>query len=397
MDYGKIINNRIADVRPSGIRKYFDLLNDMPEAVSLGVGEPDFITPMPIRQAAIDGIVAGQTKYTSNAGMPSLKANIAKYMEHCYDLKYDPSNEIIVTIGGSEALDLAIRVLLNEGDEVLVMEPGYVSHEALVKINNGKYVPLVLTGDNDFKLTAEVIEKNVTPKTKAILFAYPNNPTGAIMTEEELMAIVPTILKHNLMVISDEIYAELTYEGRHISIASLPGMRERTMVVQGFSKSFSMTGWRIGCICAPKELTEQMYKIHQFAVMSAPTVGQYAANFALENAFENNFALIKEMRDEYNRRRVFMLGKFKEMGLPCFEAKGAFYLFPCIKGLNISTDEFAMRLLTEHKVLVVPGESFGLSGAGYLRCCYATSMKNLEKAMKEIRNFVEKIRKEQQI
>ena len=392
MDYSKIISERIKDVRPSGIRKYFDLLNEMPNAISLGVGEPDFITPMSIRQAGIDSIMAGETKYSSNAGWIELRKSLSKYLQSRFNVKYEPTTEITVTVGGSEALDLSLRVMINEGDEILVMEPGYVSHEALVRICGGVYVPLLLNDKNDFKLTPEIIEKQITPKTKAILIGYPNNPTGAIMTREELMSIVPVIIKHNLMVISDEIYAELTYEGEHCSVASLPGMWERTILVQGFSKSFSMTGWRVGCVCAPKEISQQIFKIHQFAIMSAPTLGQHAARFALEDAFLNDYKLVRQMRDEYNDRRQFMLKSFHDMGLPCFEPKGAFYMFPCIKGLNVTSDEFAVRLLMEHKVLVVPGESFGLSGAGYLRCCYATSMKNIEKAMQEIAALVTKIR-----
>lgn len=392
MNYDKYFSSRVKSLSQSGIRKYFDLLNDLEGGISLGVGEPDFITPEPIREAAIKSIEDCHTKYTSNAGLPELRKAIAKYQKMFIGVDYDPDTEIVVTVGASEAIDLAMRSLLDEGDEVLILEPSYVSYEPDVKLCGGKVVPIYLKADNKFRLTAEMIENAVTPKTKALLLAYPNNPTGAIMEKEDLEKIVPTIIKHDLIVISDEIYSELTYGKHHVSIASLPGMRERTIVLNGFSKSFSMTGWRMGYFCAPKEISEQMYKIHQFLIMCASTAGQHAALFALNNAFENDFKYVKEMRAEYDKRRRYMVDSFREMGFEVFEPEGAFYVFPCIKSLGMSSEDFAYELIMKKKVLVVPGEAFGEAGAGYVRCCYATDLERIKTAMGLIKEFVEEIR-----
>ncbi len=392
MNYDKYFSSRVKGLSQSGIRKYFDLLNDLEGGISLGVGEPDFITPEPIREAAIKSIEDCHTKYTSNAGLPELRKAIAKYQKMFIGVDYDPDTEIVVTVGASEAIDLAMRSLLDEGDEVLILEPSYVSYEPDVKLCGGKVVPIYLKADNKFRLTAEMIENAVTPKTKALLLAYPNNPTGAIMEKEDLEKIVPAIIKHDLIVISDEIYSELTYGKHHVSIASLPGMRERTIVLNGFSKSFSMTGWRMGYFCAPKEISEQMYKIHQFLIMCASTAGQHAALFALNNAFENDFKYVKEMRAEYDKRRRYMVDSFREMGFEVFEPEGAFYVFPCIKSLGMSSEDFAYELIMKKKVLVVPGEAFGEAGAGYVRCCYATDLERIKTAMGLIKEFVEEIR-----
>ncbi len=396
MNYNKYLSRKVTSFGPSGIRKYFDLLNEMPDGISLGIGEPDFITPEPIRNAAIEGIKGCHTKYTSNAGTFELREAISKYQKGFIGVEYDPHNEIVVTVGASEALDLAMRTLLDEGDDLIVLQPSYVSYDPLVQLCGANVVPVFLKEENKFRLTPEMLEKAITPKTKALLLGYPNNPTGAIMEREDLEKIAPVIAKHDLIVISDEIYSELTYGKKHVSIAAIDGMRERTILINGFSKSFSMTGWRMGYFCAPKEITEQMYKIHQYLIMCANTQGQHAALFALNNAFENDFKFVKEMRDEYNKRRMFLVNSFRKMGFHVFEPEGAFYVFPCIKSLGIGSEEFAYRLIMEKKVLVVPGEAFGgEAGAGYLRCCYATSMEKLQAAVKLIAEFVEEIREEQ--
>lgn len=394
MDYSKYLSRRVSSFGPSGIRKYFDLLNEMEDGISLGVGEPDFITPEPIRNAAIESIKNCQTKYTSNAGLFELRQAIAKYQKMFIGVDYDPETEIVVTVGASEGIDLAMRTLLDDGDEILILEPSYVSYEPDVKLCGGVVKPIYLKADNKFRLTPDMIENAVSPKTKAILLAYPNNPTGAIMEREDLEKIAPAIIKHDLIVISDEIYSELTYGKKHVSIASIEGMKERTIILNGFSKSFSMTGWRMGYFCAPKELAEQMYKIHQYLVMCANTQGQHAALFALNDAFENDFKYVREMRGEYNERRMFLVNSFREMGFDVFEPEGAFYVFPCIKSLGMSSEDFAYQLIMKKKVLVVPGEAFGEAGAGYVRCCYATGMERLKTAMKLIREFVDEIRAE---
>ena len=392
MNYDKYLSRKVKSFGPSGIRKYFDLLNDMEDGISLGVGEPDFITPEPIRNAAIESIKNCHTKYTSNAGLPELRKAIAEYQKRFIGVEYDPETEIVVTVGASEGIDLAMRTLLDDGDDILILEPSYVSYEPDVKLCGGIVNPIYLKADNKFRLAPEMIENAVTPKTKAILLAYPNNPTGAIMEREDLEKIAPVIIKHDLIVISDEIYSELTYGKKHVSIASLPGMRERTIVLNGFSKAFSMTGWRMGYFCAPKELAEQMYKIHQYLIMCASTQGQHAALFALRDAFANDFKYVREMRDEYDKRRVYMVRTFRDMGFDVFEPEGAFYVFPCVKSLGIGSEDFAYHLIMQKKVLVVPGEAFGEAGAGYLRCCYATDMERIKKAMTLIGEFVDDIR-----
>ena len=393
MDYSRFLSRRVTSFKPSGIRKYFDLLNEMEDGISLGVGEPDFITPEPIRNAAIESIKNKQTKYTSNAGLFELREAIAKYQKQFIGVDYDPHDEIVVTVGASEALDIAMRTLLDPGDEIIILLPSYVCYEPDAQLANAVIKPIYLKAENKFRLTPEMIEEVVTPKTKAILLAYPNNPTGAIMEKEDLEKIAPTIIKHDLFVISDEIYSELTYGKKHVSIASLPGMKERTIVINGFSKSFSMTGWRMGYFCAPAPVAEQMYKIHQFLIMCANTPGQHAALFALNDAFENDFKYVREMKEEYNKRRTFLVNSFRQLGFDVFEPEGAFYVFPQIpKELGIGSEDFAYQLIMSKKVLVVPGEAFSDAGAGFLRCCYATSMEKLQTAMKLIGEFVEEIR-----
>ena len=398
MDYTKYLSRRVTSFAPSGIRKYFDLLNEMEDGISLGVGEPDFITPEPIRNAAIESIKNCQTKYTSNAGLFELREAIAKYQKEFIGVEYDPSSEIVVTVGASEGIDIAMRTLLDPGDEIIILLPSYVCYEPDAKLANAVIKPIYLKAENKFRLTPEMIEEVVTPKTKVILLAYPNNPTGAIMEKEDLEKIAPVIIKHDLFVISDEIYSELTYGKKHVSIASIPGMKERTIVINGFSKAFSMTGWRMGYFCAPQPVAEQMYKIHQFLIMCANTPGQHAALFALNNAFENDFKYVREMQEEYNKRRVFLVNAFKEIGFDVFEPEGAFYVFPKIPAeLGMGSEDFAYELIMRKKVLVVPGEAFGDAGAGFLRCCYATSMEKLKIAMKHIADFVAEIKAEKNL
>ena len=342
------LSSKIKQIKPSGIRKFFDIVSEMDDAISLGVGEPDFDTPWHIREEGIYSLEKGRTFYTSNAGLSELKIEISKYLDRRFDLKYDPSDEIMITVGGSEAIDGALRAMLDVGDEVILPQPSYVSYEPCIVLADGVPVIVELKEENDFKLTREQLEKAVTDKTKILIMPFPNNPTGAIMTKEELQPIVDFVIEHDLFVISDEIYSELTYSGNHVSIGAFPGMKERTIVINGFSKSYAMTGWRLGYACGPKVILKQILKIHQFAIMCAPTTSQYAAIEALRHGDDD----VEKMRDEYDRRRRFLLNAFDEMGIECFEPYGAFYMFPSIKKFGMSSDEFATRLLKEEKIAV---------------------------------------------
>lgn len=388
INYDDILNRQVAAIPRSGIRRFFDIASEMKDCISLGVGEPDFVTPWDIRDGAIKAIQAGKTQYTSNAGLIELRTAVSEYLSRRFSLTYDPKSEIIITIGASEAIDLALRTVVNPGEEVLVPAPSYVSYKPNVALVNGTTIPLPLTAANGFKLTPEVIESAITEKTKAIIIPYPNNPTGAIMEKSDLEAITDVIIKNNLIVISDEIYAELTYGRRHVSIASLPGMRERSIVINGFSKAFAMTGWRQGYICGPREIIDCCYKIHQYTIMCAPTFSQYASLKALKNGFEDDFETVEEMRKSYDMRRRFLVHEFNEMGMDCFEPKGAFYVFPSVKKFSLTGDEFAERLLYSQKVAVVPGSAFGEGGEYFVRCSYATGIKQLQIACKRIKTFI---------
>lgn len=384
------LNSFIENIPPSGIRKFFDLVSEMDsdEVISLGVGEPDFDTPWHIREEGIYALTKGRTFYTGNAGLKELRREIAGFMDRHYSLNYDPLHEIIVTVGGSEAIDLCFRAMLEQGDEIIIPEPCFVSYKPCAILAGATPVTIDLKAENEFKLTPQELEEKITDKTKMLFISYPNNPTGAVMTREELQAIADVVMKHDLFVLSDEIYSELTYTGEnHVSIASIPGMWERTVVVNGFSKAFAMTGWRLGYVAAPARIAKQMLKIHQFAIMCAPTNSQYAAIEAMKNGDED----IEYMRGEYDLRRKYLLERFAEMGIPCFEAKGAFYLFPCIKQFGMTSEEFASKLLEEQKLAVVPGSAFGDSGEGFLRISYAYSMKDLKRAMGRIEEFISTI------
>ena len=381
------LSGKVKQIKPSGIRKFFDIVSEMDDAISLGVGEPDFDTPWHIREEGIYSLEKGRTFYTSNAGLSELKIEISKYLDRRFDLKYDPSDEIMITVGGSEAIDGALRAMLDAGDEVILPQPSYVSYEPCIVLADGVPVIVELKEENDFKLTREQLEKAVTDKTKILIMPFPNNPTGAIMTKEELQPIVDFVIEHDLFVISDEIYSELTYSGNHVSIGAFPGMKERTIVINGFSKSYAMTGWRLGYACGPKVILSQILKIHQFAIMCAPTTSQYAAIEALRHGDDD----VEKMRDEYDRRRRFLLNAFEEMGIECFEPYGAFYMFPSIKKFGMSSDEFATRLLKEEKIAVVPGTAFGDCGEGFLRISYAYSIDDLKAALERIGRFIEKL------
>ena len=370
------LSKKVTELEPSGIRKFFDIVNEMKDAISLGVGEPDFDTPWRIREEGIYSLERGRTFYTSNAGLKDLKEEIVKYLERKIHVSYDPA-DVLVTVGGSEAIDMAFRAMLDEGDEVLVPQPSYVSYVPCAKLADGVPVVIQLKEENEFKLTAEELEAAITPRSKILVMPFPNNPTGSVMTEEDLRPLVDVIIRHDLFVVSDEIYSELTYQGDHVSIASFPGMKERTVVINGFSKGFAMTGWRLGYACGPREILEQMTKIHQYAIMCAPTNSQYAAVEALRNC-ENE---VQEMREAYDQRRRFLLHEFQRMGLQCFEPFGAFYMFPSIKEFGMTSEEFATRFLEEEKVAVVPGSAFGDSGEGFIRISYAYSLEDLTVAM----------------
>lgn len=381
------LSNRIKEIQPSGIRKFFDLVNEMKDAISLGVGEPDFDTPWHIRDEGIYSLEKGRTFYTSNAGLKELKQEISAYLRRRIDVSYDWKDEIMVTVGGSEAIDIALRAMLDPGDEVLIPQPSYVSYLPCTVLANGTPVVIELKAENEFRLTAEELKEAITPNTKILILPFPNNPTGAIMEKSDLEAIAELVIENDLYVISDEIYAELSYLDDHVSIASLPGMKERTVLINGFSKAYAMTGWRLGYACAPANILSQMLKIHQFAIMCAPTTSQYAAVEALKNGDED----VKKMRLEYDARRRYLLHRFEEMGLPCFEPYGAFYMFPCIKKFGMTSEEFATKLLMEEKVAVVPGTAFGDCGEGYLRISYAYSMKDLKIALERIERFISRL------
>ena len=394
MDYSKYLNKNAASIQPSGIRKFFDIVAERPDAISLGVGEPDFDTPWVGREAAIRSIQKGYTQYTSNFGMPKLRELISKYYKTRYNLSYDPNQEILCTVGASESIDLALRTLIEPGDEVLIPDPSYVSYRPCVTLTGAVPVAVKCSASEDFKLTLENLKAAYTNKSKIIILPYPNNPTGSIMEKEDLAKIVQFIIEKDLIVISDEIYSELTYTSEgHISIASFEGMRERTIVVNGFSKAFAMTGWRLGYALAPKEFINVMYKIHQYAIMCCPTASQYAGIACLEHGLEEKFATIEDMRDKYNIRRRFLVSEFNKMGLKCFEPKGAFYVFPCVESLGMDGEEFANTLFKEKNLAVVPGSAFGESGKYFIRVSYAYSMKKLETAIQLIKQFVEEHKK----
>lgn len=382
------LSKTVESIEPSGIRKFFDIVSEMKDAISLGVGEPDFDTPWHIRDEGIYALEKGKTFYTSNAGLKELRSEINNYLSRTQNLTYNPMSEILVTVGGSEAIDIGLRAMINPGDEVIIPQPSYVSYVPCAVLAGAKPVIIDLKAENDFRLTPEELENSITDKTKVLILPYPNNPTGAIMEKEDLEAIAKVIKEKNIFVMSDEIYSELTYKGKHISIASLDSMQERTLLINGFSKSYAMTGWRLGYACGPEPLIRQMTKIHQFAIMCAPTTSQYAAIEALKNGDED----VSEMRQAYNRRRRYLLHEFKEMGLECFEPFGAFYVFPCIKEFGMTSEEFATKFLEEERVAAVPGTAFGKSGEGFLRISYAYSMDNLKIAIGRLKKFVTKLR-----
>ena len=385
----KPLSKMVETIKPSGIRKFFDIVSEMKDAISLGVGEPDFDTPWHIRDEGIYALSKGKTFYTSNAGLKELREEICNYLKRKQNIQYNPLKEVIVTVGGSEAIDIGLRAIINAGDEVIIPQPAYVSYEPCTILAGAKPVIINLKAENEFRLTAEELENAITDKTKVLILPFPNNPTGAIMEREDLEKIAEVIKKHDIYVMSDEIYSELTYKGEHVSIASIEGMQERTILINGFSKAYAMTGWRLGYACGPEAIIKQMTKIHQFAIMCAPTTSQYAAVEALKNGEAD----VKMMRQAYNQRRRFLLNAFKEMNLECFEPFGAFYVFPCIKEFGMTSEEFATRFLEEEKVAAVPGNAFGESGEGYLRISYAYSLDNLKIAMERFKKFVDKLRK----
>ena len=385
----KPLSKMVETIKPSGIRKFFDIVSEMKDAISLGVGEPDFDTPWHIRDEGIYALSKGRTFYTSNAGLKELREEICNYLKRTQNIQYNPLKEVIVTVGGSEAIDIGLRAIINAGDEVIIPQPAYVSYEPCTILAGAKPVIINLKAENEFRLTAEELENAITDKTKVLILPFPNNPTGAIMERDDLEKIAEVIKKHDIYVMSDEIYSELTYKGEHVSIASIEGMQERTILINGFSKAYAMTGWRLGYACGPEAIIKQMTKIHQFAIMCAPTTSQYAAVEALRNGDDD----VKMMRQAYNQRRRFLLNAFKEMNLECFEPFGAFYVFPCIKEFGMTSEEFATRFLEEEKVAAVPGNAFGESGEGYLRISYAYSLDNLKIAMERFKRFVDKLRK----
>lgn len=383
--------DRVVDIKPSGIRKFFDIVSEMKDAISLGVGEPDFDTPWHVRDEGIYSLEQGKTFYTSNAGLKELKIEICNYLKRRFDIEYNYNKETIVTVGGSEAIDIALRAMINQGEEVIIPQPCYVSYEPCAILANAVPVIIDLKAENEFRLTAQELRDAITDKTKVLILPFPNNPTGAIMERKDLEAIAEVIIEKDIFVISDEIYAELSYKEDHVSIVNIPGMKERTILINGFSKAYAMTGWRLGYACGPEAIITQMLKIHQFAIMCAPTTSQYAAVEALKNGDAD----VQMMREAYNQRRRYLLHAFKEMGLPCFEPYGAFYVFPCIKEFGMTSDEFATRFLEEEKVAVVPGTAFGDSGEGFLRISYAYSLENLKVAIGRLARFVAKLKAEQ--
>lgn len=382
------LSETIVNIKPSGIRKFFDIASERKDAISLGVGEPDFDTPWHIRDEGIFSLEKGKTFYTSNAGLIELREEICNYLKRRMDISYNPKNEVLITVGGSEAIDIGLRAMLDPGDEVLIPQPSYVSYEPCTILAGGKPVIIELKNENEFRLTAKELEDAITDKTKVLILPFPNNPTGAVMERKDLEAIAKICIEKDIFVMSDEIYAELTYCGDHVSIASLPGMRERTILINGFSKAYAMTGWRLGYACGPEEIIAQMTKIHQFAIMCAPTTSQYAAVEAIKNG-DND---VEMMRESYNQRRNFLMNAFKEMGLPCFEPFGAFYVFPCIKEFGMTSEEFAFALLEAENLAVVPGTAFGDCGEGFLRISYAYSLEKLKIAMGRIDHFITGLR-----
>ncbi len=382
--------DKVVEIKPSGIRKFFDIVSEMDDVISLSVGEPDFDTPWHIRDEGIYSLEKGRTFYTSNAGLKELKEEICHYLKRKQGLEYDPKDEVFLTVGGSEGIDAAMRAMLNPGEEVLIPQPSFVSYEPCTILAGGVPVIIELKAENEFRLTAKELEDAITEKTKLLVLPFPNNPTGASLERKDLEEIAEVIIKHDIFVMSDEIYAELTYKDKHVSIAEIPGMQERTILINGFSKAYAMTGWRLGYACGPKEIIAQMLKIHQFAIMCAPTTSQYAAVEALRNGDED----VAEMREAYNQRRRYLMSAFKEMGLECFEPFGAFYVFPCIKEFGLTSDEFATRFLKEEKVAIVPGTAFGDCGEGFLRISYASSLENLKIAMGRLAEFIERLRKQ---
>ena len=389
MNIENLICKRTAEMKPSGIRRFFDIANEMEGVVSLGVGGPDFKTPYAIRKAAIDNLQRGNTRYTANSGLAELRRSISRYMSRQFHLDYDPEDEIMVTVGGSEGIDLCVRAFIEPGDEVLIPEPSYVAYAPIVSLTYGVPVPIPLKEENNFRLMPEELEAAITPRTKILVLPFPNNPTGSIMRRENLEAIAQVLRKHeNIVVLSDEIYAELTYNGRHVSIAEIPDMKERTIIVNGFSKAFSMTGWRLGFLCAPQPALKQMLKIHQYALMCSPTTSQWGGVEALDHCVES----IAAMRDDYNFRRRFVVDEFNSMGLHTFEPEGAFYVFPCIKSTGMTSEEFCEKLLYAKKVAVVPGDAFGASGEGYIRVSYCYSVNHLTQAVRGISEFLDDLR-----
>ncbi len=382
------LSKKVTAIKPSGIRKFFDLVSEMPDAISLGVGEPDFDTPWRVREEGIFTLERGKTFYTSNAGLVELRKEITNYLRRTIGVSYDAKSEVVVTVGGSEGIDIALRAMLDEGDEVIIPQPSYVSYLPCAELAGGVPVVIPLKNETEFKLTKDELEEAITPKSKILILPFPNNPTGSIMTREELEPIAELVVKHDLYVISDEIYSELSYKGDHVSIASFPGLKERTIVINGFSKGFAMTGWRLGYACGPEVIISQMTKIHQFAIMCAPTNSQYAAVEALRHCGDE----VAQMRESYNQRRKYLVHAFKEMGLSCFEPFGAFYVFPDIREFGITSEEFAMKFLEEEMVAVVPGTAFGDSGEGFLRISYAYSLEDLKVAISRMEKFIERLR-----
>ena len=391
MNYDQILNQRIQGIKPSGIRKFFDILEEMTDAITLGIGEPDFVTPWHIRDAGIYSLERGHTKYTSNAGMLELRREIANYLNRRFSLSYDYTNQVLVTVGGSEAIDLALRCLVNPGDEVIVPTPSFVCYGPLTEMAGGVPVYVELKAENEFRLTPEELKAAITPRTKVLVLPFPCNPTGGIMERKDLEAIAQVLKDTNIMILSDEIYAELTYGQKHVSPANLPELYDRTVVVNGFSKSHAMTGWRMGYVCAPQPIVAAMTKLHQFGIMSAPTTSQYAAIEAMRNGDRD----IEHMREEYDGRRRYLVENLTRIGLHCFEPKGAFYVFPCIKSSGLSSDEFCERFLREEKVAVIPGSAFGPGGEGFVRACYAASMKDIAEAVSRLDDFLQNLKRKQ--
>ena len=387
MDYSKILTSRVQEIKPSGIRKFFDIANEMENVISLGVGEPDFKTPYAVRSKAIQTLEQGRTSYSANAGLALLRREICRDLEERYQVSYDTEHDTLVTVGGSEAIDMCIRSVVEEGDEVLVVEPCFVAYAPIIELSGGKVVPVETRMENEFRLTPEALKAKITDRTKLLIFPYPNNPTGAIMRREDLEGIAQVLRGTDIIVLSDEIYSELTYGGRHVSIASLEGMKERTVLVNGFSKSFSMTGWRLGYACGPEPLIRQMTKIHQFAIMCAPTTSQYAAVEALRSCEEN----IRSMVEEYDRRRRYIVDGFNRLGLTCFEPEGAFYIFPSIRSTGLTSDAFCEKLLYSKRVAVVPGTAFGACGEGHIRVSYSYSVKHIAEALTRIGEFLQEL------